>query len=226
MAKTEERMFDCSECINTPYMSGMCSAKRQLLMKQSRHVTYEKNDILFEKDQPVNSVYILLSGKVKLTRFDEEGREQIIGIFSGGETIWEGVLVEGSTFPYEGIAMEETRVCIIEKSDFLQVLKEPEIALSMIRLLSEKLHDANERAYLMKIRNPKARLAAFLVYRQKHETENGVHLTLDDIAASLSLRPETVSRKIGELLDEGVIERTGKSSIRIVNLEKLEELVP
>jgi len=49
MAKTEERMFDCSECINTPYMSGMCTAKRQLLMKRSRHVTYEKNDVLFEK---------------------------------------------------------------------------------------------------------------------------------------------------------------------------------
>ena len=46
-------------------------------------------------------------------------------------------------------------------------------------------------------------------------------LKLEDIAAHVSLRPETVSRKLGELLNDKILEKVGQSSFRILNYEKL-----
>jgi CRP/FNR family transcriptional regulator len=96
--------------------------------------------------------------------------------------------------------------------------------MKIIELLSKKLHDANERNMLLSTKSPKSRLAAFLIYREKQDHSGTVELKLEDIAASLSLRPETISRKITELESEGLIERSGKSSIKILDYYGLEEV--
>ena len=51
-----------------------------------------------------------------------------------------------------------------------------------------------------------------------------VKLKLEDIAAHVSLRPETVSRKLGELMNEGIIEKVGQSSFRILDFERLVDI--
>ena len=134
------------------------------------------------------------------------------------------MLIEGSCFPYSAVCLVNVTVCIIYRADFINVLSDSSVALNIIAMLSRKLHDANERNMLLSTKDPKARLAAFLLYREKRDKEEIIELKLGDIAASLSMRPETVSRKISELIDEGLIKREGKSSIRIIDFEGLEEM--
>ncbi len=228
--KTEE----CARCTNSCddcflddilFMGNMPAKEKRTLIRSSEQKHLRKGSYLFHEGEPVNALYIILKGRIKLVRYDAEGREHIVGIFVAGETIWEEVIPEQSIFPYSGVCLTSSDFCIIQRKDFIRVLKDPDIAYDIIRLLSVKLHDANERNLFLSMREPKAKVAAFLIYRQKRDHEDVTVLKLEDIAASLGLRAETVSRKIQELIREGYIERTAKSSIRIVDFDGLEGLI-
>ena len=94
-----------------------------------------------------------------------------------------------------------------------------------INLLSNKLHDANERNMILSISEPMKRIAAFLIYNEKRSEEPTLTLRLDDIAGSVGLRPETVSRYIRKMIGEGLIEKVGQSGFRIPDFDRLNAVV-
>lgn len=207
-----------------PFLSSLPEDQKRCLMEDAVQKEFRKGSCLFEEGEAVENLIILLSGKIKMVRYDGEGREMILGIFGSGETIWEGILKEGAIFPYSGVCMTDVWACMIDRKVFVGLLGDSSVALHVISMLSDKLQDANTRNMLLSTRDPKTALAAFLLYQEKKEGHSTVLLRLEDIAASIGIRSETVSRKIGELCDENLIEREGRSGIRILDAEKLSEL--
>jgi len=201
------------------FLAGLPAAQRQKLLSCAVRETFKKGAALFREDDPVDALFILHSGKVKLSAFDSDGREQIIGIFSGGDVIWEGMLTEESRYPYSGICLADVDLCRIRRQDFEQLVQDPMIALRVIGFLSQKLHDANARGRLLATSDPLSRLAGFLLNRSRHAASDTVNLRLEDIAASISLRPETVSRKLRELERMRLTRRVGQSGIRIMDAD-------
>jgi hypothetical protein len=98
---------------------------------------------------------------------DSEGREQIIGICSGRDTIWEGMLMEGGRYPYAAACLTDVDCCRIFRRDFTKILADPIIALRVIALMSQKLREANARNLLLTTSDSKARLAGFLAGRAR-----------------------------------------------------------
>ena len=76
---------------------------------------------------------------------------------------------------------------------------------------------------MLSSKSPESRLIRLLLYYGKRTENTLVQLKLNDIAASLSLRPETVSRKLHKLMKEGLIERAGRGKIRILNYDALQD---
>ena len=223
------KIFPCKNCENCKAkeilsISDLSEEQTKKLQKRTRYLQCKKGDVIFQQGDPVDAIYVITKGRIKLTRYDAEGREQIVGIFAEGETIWEGVVQDDSHFPFSGISLTSSRICVIYKEDFMEILRNPNTALQTVALLSKKLHDANERNILLSTKDPKVQVASFLLYRKRRSEGNEIDLTLDDIAGSLGIRAETVSRKLKELMNEGYIKRTGKSSIEILNYEGLENL--
>ena len=97
--------------------------------------------------------------------------------------------------------------------------------MRIIALLSKKLHDSNRRNLLKCIADPKERVAGLLLYRYRRQTSDIITLRLDEMAGLIALRPETISRKLKELEREGYVKKTGQSSIRILDPDRLMELV-
>ncbi len=205
-------------------LPGMPEEAKAWLQERMVLKTLTRGSTIFQEGDPVDAIYMITSGRVKLTRWDAEGNEQIIGIFSEGEPIWEGLLIEDSVFPYSAECLTPVSIRILYGTDLMKLLNNPAVSLQIITMLSQKLHDANDRNLVLSLKDPKARLAAFLLYRERKTREGNIQIRLDDISASLCLRPETVSRKLSELMDEGLVERSGKSGIRILNFEGLEAL--
>ncbi len=210
----------CTE--NFSFLSGVNEEQQYNIMMSSDHRIWKKNSYLFHEGDPVDAVYIIHKGRVKLSTWDAEGREQIVGIFADNDAIWEGIFLPGSKFPYSGICLTETDCCKLTRERLEKVMRDPGIALQVIGLLSQKLHDANNRVLLLSTNSPKARVAGFLLQRCQHTGSDTVTLRLEDIASSLSVRTETVSRKIKELEKDGLIKKVGQSSVRILNSEALE----
>ncbi len=185
----------------------------------------KKGSTIFQEGEKVEAFFMIQEGKVKLTRWDADGHEQIVGIFTEHEFIWEGLLIEGSMYPYSAECLTRVRICILYADALMELLKSPGISLRILTMLSQKLHDANERNLVLSMKDPKAKLAAFLLYRERRDQEQSIRIKLDDISASLALRPETVSRKLNELIEDGLVKRVGKSGIRILDFEGLQALV-
>lgn len=225
----EEYCRDCEAEDPCPadilFLQSMPEKEQKMLAGRIVHRSLKKGSMLFREGDKVNAIYMIRTGRIKLTRYDAEGHEQIVGIFAKGETIWEGMLLEDSIFPYSAKCLTASSVCVLYRRDFIRVLEDPSVSMRILAMLSRKLHDANERNLVLSTKNPKERLAAFLLYREKRDQDDSIHMTLDDIAASLNMRPETVSRKLAELIDEGCVERAGKSRIRILDFEKMEEMI-
>ena len=146
-------------------------------------------------------------------------------VFADNDTIWEGVFSGERTYPYSAVCLTTTYCCFVRRSDVESAISDPTVALRVIHMLSDKLHDANERSRILSISEPVKRIAAFLIYREKRSNEPYITLRLDDIAGSVGLRPETVSRNIRKLVSEGLIEKVGQSGFRIPDFERLNSFV-
>lgn len=220
---------ECEECgeectHRIPFLAGIPEDRLNVLLRKIVRENHSRGDVLFEEDDPVNSVCIIRSGRVKLCTYDSEGREIIVGIFSDTDTIWEGLFMEESRYPYSAICLTRCRICRIYRHDFEDMISDPPVAMKVIGMLSSKLHDANRRNLLLSMSNPKSRVAGLLIYRKQRSPDETVTLRLDEIAASVALRPETVSRKLREMEKEGVIRKEGQSTFRITDFRRLEEI--
>ena len=210
--------------MNIPIMDDLPAEVRQSLMEHSVNENFKKNSVLFREGESVDSIFIIRKGRIKLSRYDSLGREQIVTILADNDIIWEGMFLENSIYPYSGVCLSSAAVYRIYRDEFHKVVKDPGAAMNTIILLSKKLHDANERNMLLATKDPAARLAGFLVYRVDRSIDNDVSLKLDDIAASVNLRAETVSRKLREMEKDGLIERVGHARIRVLDKNALKDI--
>lgn len=207
-----------------PFLEGMEEEDKEVLSEKGEFSLYEKGEFLFKEGEKADFLLLVLQGSVKLSSYDYEGREQLVGIFSKGETVWEGFLLEKARFPFGAIALERTIVAKIKTEDFRHVIVKQETAMKVIALLSEKLHDANRRNLILSASSPKVRVARLFLYRQSKENGKEFSMKLEDIAAHVSLRPETVSRKISELIEDGAIVKTGQSKFAVKDFDLLTEI--
>lgn len=74
---------------------------------------------------------------------------------------------------------------------------------------------------MLSIRDPRRRLAEYLLIRDSSCAGPEIHLRLEDIANSVGLRSETVSRNIARFAREGLVERTGRGRLLVLDREGL-----
>ncbi|WP_329887694.1 Crp/Fnr family transcriptional regulator [Pseudoramibacter faecis] len=220
---------ECDFCdelcaVDIPLLQGIPDDQKRELLAGADRVQVPRASLLFQEGDPADMIWIIRCGQVKLCRYEADGREQIIGIFDRYEAIWEGLFLDNSTYPYSAECLTPVEACGIHLKALQAVLASPEVAMDVIVMLSRKLHDANIRNVLLTTRKPESRVAGFLLYRKERSTEAWISLKLEDIAASLNLRPETVSRKLRELEKLGLIERIGRGRLHILDYGGLKAL--
>ncbi len=210
--------------VDVKLFSSLDHEDQVFLASTSIHTDYKKGHSIILQGSRANSIMIIRNGKVKLHNYDAEGKEFILDILTKGDSIGENLFLEQSVFQYNVTCLSSVGICEISRENFTNLLsKRPEAAINLIVSLSKKLSEANEMVQILSENNAVKRLSAFLLYRKSRLSDEEIELTVDDIAASINLRRETVSRKISELQSLGLIKRKGKSKIIIANRNKLLE---
>lgn len=220
LPSTEQTM----EGFNSFLLECLPLESRKKLLKDVVFRTVPANKYIFEEGQSADYICIILSGRVKLSRMDGDGRESIVMWLSEKDTIWESLFLYGGVFPYSAITLTDTRVGKIYRDHFVHILDNSEASLQIITLLSQKLHDANQRNIILSTPDPLSRIAGFLLYSAERTKDGELHLRLEDIAATIGLRMETVSRKLKTLQQQGFIRRTGNGRLRLEDETSLREI--
>ncbi|MBQ1505653.1 MAG: Crp/Fnr family transcriptional regulator [Erysipelotrichales bacterium] len=208
-----------------PFFAGLPSEAQTRLTERAKYATHSNGNYLFCEGDAVNSIWIIQKGRVKLTRYIEEGQEVVLDVLHDGQAIWENMFLVEKTFSYSAICLSDAETFEISRDEIQKILeKEPKVAMSMVSFLAKKLQESNERSTLLSIRDPLVRLAGFLLYKDRTCIGPEICLRLNDIAASISLRMETVSRNLTRLEKEGLVRRTGQGRILILDHEGLRNI--
>lgn len=198
---------------------------QEQLIAHSIPSTHPKGTILLQEGQQIDSILIIRKGRLKTCRLEANGEEHVLDILHDGQAIWHDMFLKDPVYHYSVVCLTDVSICEIRREEFLELLKQqPETAMSLIQMLSTELAEAKEKILLLSIRDPEVRLAGFLLDRDTRCIGPYISMRLDDIAASISLRPETVSRNLTKLEKKGLIRRIGQGKIQVIDRPTLQLL--
>jgi CRP/FNR family transcriptional regulator, cyclic AMP receptor protein len=225
----------CSDC-TTRAERQFCNLSEkgvEDLSKITFSSVYPKGSVLFVEGEHPRGVYIICTGKVKLTASSSEGKTLIVKIAEEGEVLGMSSCILDKSYEVSAETLEPCQVNFIKKEDFIKFITENvEACMHTAEQLSNRYHDAQKeiRAYGL-AQTTAERLARLLVEwsRTKGEkTANGIRinvlLTHEEIAQMIGTSRETVTRLFSDFKKKKFIEVKG-AAMYVKDLERLEEMV-
>lgn len=223
MCKTCQAHGNCLSKINLFKELGVDQSKSIYLTAD--HKDYKKGESVFSFGEPIDKIIILRYGKIKTSTYDENGRESIRKIYVQGDIIGEDSIFLDKSYQVNGEAIEKSGICQIDKATLRNILvKDHDFSLKMIKSLSQRVYETEMMLEILSIKDSYLRLAAFLAYRARITKNDVIELNQENIASSINITRETVSRKLSELEKEGFIENQSYKKIKIKNLSNLNKL--
>jgi CRP/FNR family transcriptional regulator, dissimilatory nitrate respiration regulator len=183
-------------------------------------------ETLFEAGQPGTHFYAVVSGKVRVYRAAPSGKEQILHVFGVGDAFAEVPVFEGKTYPASAQALKDSVLVSIARKGFVEVLRrEPELALGVMALLSGRLRAFVTQIAQLSLKEVPERLAGYLLLLRAAQSTDDLTLDLPkgQIAAYLGTIPETLSRALKKLTDQGLLEISG-NRVRLLDVNALAHL--
>ena len=203
---------------------GLSDHDVERLSRITRLASYRKGQVVFMPEDSADAIFVLHSGKIKLSRIGDDGKELTLGIVEPGETFGEvDVLAE---HPRDAVAevMEDGIIGIVTKTDFECFLKyQPQCCLNLSKLIGARMTRAEQRIESFVFLDAPERLAYLLL--DLIETVGipcsdgpGVKIscTHQGLANMIGTTRETVSIVLGQLQGARLVS-TGNRFVRILD---------
>ena len=173
---------------------------------------YEKTSTVFEEGKLPAHYYQIVSGEIKMNNYNDDGREFIQGIFYKDQSFGEPPLFLNQNYPASAVAVEDTQILCLPKSNFMKLLEEnPAISFKIIENLAQRLYYKSVMAAEISTQEPEHRILKLIdhgiIYFNFKKDENGylINFTRQQIGDLTGLRVETVIRTIKALEKKGVL---------------------
>jgi CRP/FNR family transcriptional regulator, cyclic AMP receptor protein len=175
--------------------------------------SFGKGQIIFLEEETGTYMYLVLSGKVKVTKAGTGGKETILAIHRAGDFFGEMSLLDGKTSPATVSAMEDAKIISVSGVDFHKYLMHNEkVMLQIIQVLCARLRQVwqtqslNSSTADARIRMGIYQLAKRHGIRDAHGTIIDLKITHQELADMVGTSRETVTRTIARLREQGILE--------------------
>ena len=171
-----------------------------------------RNDIVVRAGDATDSVYLILSGNLKVLVEDEEGNEVIFSLLGPGDVFGEMGVLDDKPRSATVICLSSCTLAVITQADFMHCLREHfEVTEYMMRGLVRRLRDADRRIESLALMDVNGRVARLLL--DMAETVDGKptirgRISRQDIARMVGASREMVSRVMKDLREQGLIEES------------------
>ncbi len=190
---------------------------------------YKAGQIIFHQGAPSLGVYCIESGTIALRKVDSLGNESLLRLLHAGQTLGYRTFFSQGVYSSSAQALTECRICFIEKSKINELMaRNPLIANAFLRHLAEDLQRAEEDKMSLTNLPVRTRLAKLLLslkdYYGEIDEQGNLNIKLplsrQDMASMIGARPETLSRTIRALEQDGVAFFI-KSLVQVPDLDAL-----
>lgn len=185
------------------------------------HHTYKKGDIIYSPGTLDDKLYIVNEGKIKISRLSDDGKEQVIRILESGDFTGDISIFNNEITNEFATALVNSNICTINKDDlYAHMIEHPLTAIKVVESLSRRLSTAEDLIEGMTIRDSKWRLAK-VIFDESEGDLFTFNTTKALFASKLGMSQETLSRKLGELLDDNLIRVKSSKELIILDKDKL-----
>jgi len=221
--------------IDTLQKAGLFStaAKEDMacLEKKISWKSYKRGERLFQEGDKAERMFVIASGRVKVVKEFQSGKNAIMGIFGEGATVAEIAVIDKLPYPASAIALEDTAAISIPAAPFIDFLKKnPDSLIQMIVGLGLRLREFVDNMGSLAVQSVEKRLARFLTKLSREigeEIGDGLELILpltrQDLAEIIGTSFEVVERSLKKMREKGIIEAAGKRIV-ILKPEALEAI--
>lgn len=211
-----------------PLFSGLSEEGLKRLAQVTTSKSFPKDHTIVEENEIGETLYMILSGKVKVVNIGPDGKEVILSVLGTGEFFGEMSLLDDEPRSATVISMEKTEMMQLRRKDFLNLWEtNKEILSRVLSVISGRLRHANAQIRslaLVDVMGRIARLFLDLAEKEGRKLLDGSIVfrrpTHQEIASMVGTSRETVSRMIGDLAREGYIKISGKDIIINEGMDK------
>jgi len=127
-------------------------------------VEYRKGQIIYNQDQPSTSIYLVIEGKIKVTRFAEDGHQIILDIYQPDEFFGESAFLSLPHRPEQATAFQNSKLMAWSTREIEDILqKRPRLAVALLQILAQRTIDFTSRIESHSTDNIVRRLARTLI---------------------------------------------------------------
>ena len=202
---------------NVPLFAGLDEPQLGVLARAIVRRSFGRNAKIIGAGDPTDSLYIVISGRLKVLMSDEQGREVILSILGPGEFFGEMGLLDDSPRSASVVTLEACELLTISKTDFKRSLAENfELSLNVMRGLVQRLREADRKIGSLALMDVYGRVARLLLEMAEDVDGEKVvvnKLSKQDIAKMIGASREMVSRVMKDLQLGGYLEVRGRSIV-------------
>ncbi len=209
--------------LQIPALAALPDDAQRRLERAAEQRHYRRRQVIHFPDQPGDFLYVLCSGRVKVGRTSEQGREITLLLLEGPQLFGEtGLFAPDAPYDLMAETMEDSLIGVLRRSDVLAALSQsPCAVMEMLKLVSERRAQAEmQAADLVFLEVPK-RTARLLL--RLHDTMSGrgdhggllerVTLTHQELANMIGSTRETMTLILNDFKRQGAVEFAGRKIV-------------
>ena len=185
-----------------------------------------KKAVLFREGDEARGFFLLLKGRIKLSKISPTGKEQILHFVQKGQSFAEAALYMNRAYPATAEALEESELFFLPREGLSKAMaSDPGLALNLIAHLARYLQLLTRKVEELSLMDATARLAQHLLGNMEAAT-GLVRLGAGkgQTASSLGMAVETFSRTLTRFKDEGLVKEASPGVLQVLDEEGLKSL--
>jgi CRP-like cAMP-binding protein len=215
--------------VDSPLFAGLDPDDARAVLDSLTRVNVPRGDVLFHEGEAGDCLYVIRSGKVKLGRRSNDGRENLLAVLGPGELIGELSLFDPGLRTATATALTDTVVLQMGHGELAKWLATtPSVAEHLLRILARRLRRTNEALADLVFTDVPGRVAKRLLdlsERFGQPVSDGIRvahgLTQEELAQLVGASRETVNKALADFATRGWIRREGRAGV-LIETERLE----
>jgi CRP/FNR family cyclic AMP-dependent transcriptional regulator len=213
-----------------PVLARLSHEDLAALAAVARQNRYRREQVIFHRDDPGDSLHIIESGQVGIVLPSEEGEELLLTILGPGEFFGDLSLLDGAARSATAVAKDLTTTIVIRRSDFLTWLQvRPSAATAIFEALARRLRATDELLEDVTFLEAPRRLAKRLLEVASAAPPGDrsgtaqVRLTQDELASLVGLTRESVNKHLRVWQEQGIVS-LGRGRLQLLRPGRLRAL--
>ena len=227
MTKLKQELLAGVEDVEKLIQSSSVKEDLQSLTKKGNINKYKKNQVVFSEGNHPYYLYYIETGKVKVFKTNDDGKELVTGLYSAGDFLGYIALLEDAPYKNSATVLVDTQLVTIPGEEFENLLNSNiEVSQKMNRLLAKNVAEKEVQLVNIAYNSLRRKVADALIaiYEKYCETPDGVQsitISRGELATIAGTAKESLIRTLGDFRNEKLIEIKDDGSILILNAGKL-----